>query len=213
MSKFRKPDVHVYLLQDIQQLGVKGEIILVPSEAARKYLLPFQLAYYVPRHKGKPILPPDWEPKINPDDIKLEKILPAYDPTGYVEAEGNAASAAEKQSEEELKLQEQEKLKELKLHVNSERIKSLKQHVKKLEFLKVKIGKDTRIYGSISVDDITAEIKSKFSIIVEKSEVTINDVKDEKIKSIGVFKGVIRIEDIAEEVYFDIVVKDATLAS
>lgn len=31
IKKFRKPNVHVYLLETVQKLGIKGDIVFVPS--------------------------------------------------------------------------------------------------------------------------------------------------------------------------------------
>lgn len=41
---------------------------------ARNHLVPLGLAYYVPRIKGKPILPEGWQPRIRETDVVLETV-------------------------------------------------------------------------------------------------------------------------------------------
>ncbi|KAI9094388.1 hypothetical protein DFS34DRAFT_247858 [Phlyctochytrium arcticum] len=79
-TKFEKPPTHVILLQDVRGLGQKGEITLVDVKKARNYLVPFKMAYYVPRIRGKPVLPEGWEPRVREEEIVLETITPAFPP-------------------------------------------------------------------------------------------------------------------------------------
>ncbi len=76
-TKFRKPDVHVYLKQDVPGLGEQGEIVLSPLGLARNTLLPLGLAYYLPKWRGKPVLPEGWAPKVRAEELELEVITPA----------------------------------------------------------------------------------------------------------------------------------------
>lgn len=52
---------------------------------ARNWLVPSKLAYYLPRTKGRAILPDGWEPKIKQDSTLLEVITPAVIQVAYKE--------------------------------------------------------------------------------------------------------------------------------
>ncbi len=70
-------NVHVLLFKDVPSVsGTAGEIVLVPSQLARKTLIPQNLGYYVPRQQGSPILPEGWKPKVV-EKLVYEEILPA----------------------------------------------------------------------------------------------------------------------------------------
>ena len=176
-SKFRKPDVHVYLLQDVDNVGKKGEIILVPSESARQYYLPFKLAYYVPRDMGKPILPDNWAP-IESATIQFEKILPVFGIEGYTEEE----------VEQDVKTVDNKLIEAIHLS-NYTKLKDLTD----LEFCKscIESGQGIKkIYGSVNVDDIIQEISRLYDVSIDKSQVFLKD----KIKTTGKFEAIIKIQ-------------------
>ncbi|TPX43111.1 hypothetical protein SeLEV6574_g05242 [Synchytrium endobioticum] len=75
--KFKKADTHVYLLKAVDGLGERGDIVEVGLGHARNYLVPFKLAYYVPRLRGKAVLPSDWKPNAQTSQDDIAEITPA----------------------------------------------------------------------------------------------------------------------------------------
>jgi hypothetical protein len=75
--KFTKAKTHLILLTD-SSLGKKGDIITSEQEIARNLLVPLQLAYYVPRVRGKALLPPGYKEKEEVSVNKQENIIPFF---------------------------------------------------------------------------------------------------------------------------------------
>jgi ribosomal protein L9 len=72
------------------QIMAKREILLPAKVSfanlvgfARNFLIPKQYAYYVPRYRGKPILPQDWKPAVK--TRQNFKITPAFAVKDYQE--------------------------------------------------------------------------------------------------------------------------------
>ncbi|KAI8585874.1 hypothetical protein BDZ88DRAFT_455514 [Geranomyces variabilis] len=171
-TKFSKPDIHVFLREDIPGIGEKGEIALANLAQARNYLVPFGLAYYVPRVKGKPILPEGWEPRIREDDVVLETIVPAFSSVRVerrqTQTETGFATTAKPNRGERLTL-------------DSEKHAAL-QLVPQLTFERVRMRADSdRIYGSVTPEDIVLDLLNKHGIVLEKEAVRL----EARIKEIG----------------------------
>jgi hypothetical protein len=75
--KFTKAKTHLFLLTD-SILGKKGDIVLSDQEKARNILIPLQLAYYVPRVRGKPLLPPGYKEK--EETVQVQETITPYFP-------------------------------------------------------------------------------------------------------------------------------------
>jgi hypothetical protein len=198
--------------------GKKFEILLVPSEAARLYFIPFKLAYYAPRDHGKPILPDGWAPKISPLDMKLEQvcllwkltrnnqILPVFPISDYVE-----------QGPEESVPFEDEDAPDQSAMANWTWLKSA--DIAPVVISRATIqGHPERIFGSVSVEDVVGALKKQLgdegvfltSEIVSFELVDGEVLQDGKLKSVGKFTMRIQIEQM-EPVDFELVVKDSSI--
>ncbi|KAJ3241182.1 hypothetical protein HDU81_001578 [Chytriomyces hyalinus] len=153
---FRKPDIHVLLHQNVPGLGVKGEIVQASLGLARNYLVPFKLAYYVPKLKGKPILPTNWQRKDDLGKDAIQTVLPAFfNPTTV----SQASIANPLQSK--------------KAAAKLEGATALSQIVS-LQFKRPLIDpKGRRTFGSVSPDDIVALLRDTHGISVDKADVVI----------------------------------------
>ncbi|KAJ3340513.1 hypothetical protein HDU91_000837 [Kappamyces sp. JEL0680] len=69
-----------------------GDIVLSDLSRARNYLVPFQFAYYLPRFKGKAILPDGWTPPVKEEAGERVFITPAVPTVPYFESPTGAAS-------------------------------------------------------------------------------------------------------------------------
>ncbi|RKO98372.1 hypothetical protein CXG81DRAFT_21384 [Caulochytrium protostelioides] len=77
-TKFIKAGIELYLVEDVAHLGARGDIIRVPVDYARNYLVPFKKACYVPRAQHHAVLPDGWAPSVPQMDEAIETILPAF---------------------------------------------------------------------------------------------------------------------------------------
>ncbi|KAJ3021390.1 hypothetical protein HKX48_008620 [Thoreauomyces humboldtii] len=172
-----------------------SEIAMVNLAQARNYLVPFGLAYYVPRIRGKPILPEGWEPRIREDDVILETITPAFstvkiEPRNTESTASPQAAAAGLASRERRIERDADKL---------TRLSSLPQ----LIFDRVRMRTDSpRIYGSVTPEDILAELHETHGLVLEKDAVKL----DARIKDLG--EHVVAVEVGTGNVKITIVVKD-----
>ncbi|KAJ3107543.1 hypothetical protein HDU97_003848 [Phlyctochytrium planicorne] len=189
---FRRMDIHVVLREDVAKLGKAGmmigsfaigiltmtiymhacnagDIVMVPTKAARNYLVPFKLAYYVPRSGQKPILPENWTPPIQEDSSLPSIIYPA-------EFDLSSTSFSDKQK------------KKAHAEVSSDTTTTVSlDDIKELKFLKpVIVEGESRIFGSVSADDVVQKIKDDFGIVVDKHLVVFAGAK--KIKQLGVHR-------------------------
>ncbi|TPX59136.1 hypothetical protein PhCBS80983_g02666 [Powellomyces hirtus] len=170
-TKFSKPDIHVFMRDNVPGIGEKGEITLVNLAQARNYLVPFGLAYYVPRIKGKPILPEGWEPRIREDDVVLETIVPAF----------SSVKIEQRQTLNETSVAAGTATREKRIELDSEKHSALLA-IKNLTFDRVKMRADsTRIYGSVTPEDIVVELLDKYGVVLEKEAVQLG----ERIKDVG----------------------------
>ncbi|KAJ3195241.1 hypothetical protein HDU82_002187 [Entophlyctis luteolus] len=164
---FRKADIHVMLYESIPGLGVRVGM-------ARNYLIPFKLAYYVPRAKGIPILPKNWERKTAFDKNAIKSVLPAFfDPAAMVSPApsslGWSASSARKASTPE----------------QIEGASALAK-VTELEFkLPLIDPKGRRTFGSVTVEDIIAKLREAHGVTsLAKDDVVVLGMGG-RIKEIG----------------------------
>ncbi|EGF79096.1 hypothetical protein BATDEDRAFT_90085 [Batrachochytrium dendrobatidis JAM81] len=182
--KFSKPDLHVYLLEDVKGLGKRGEIVQAAPKTVRNYLVPFKLAYYLPRFNDQPVLPENWIPNTNEQELDIEVISPAFSTVIYNESApqtvlspvaditmGPVRSAAQKELVE----------KEYEQHDSENRIALLS--LDRLVFHRVRISPDSdKIFGSVSPYDISLLLDQSHSIRVNRDLIII---KSQKIKHIG----------------------------
>ncbi|KAJ3186959.1 hypothetical protein HDU85_006996 [Gaertneriomyces sp. JEL0708] len=167
-TKFQKPDIHVFLREDVPGLGERGEITLVNLAQARNYLVPFGLAYYVPRIKGKPILPEGWEPRVRDENMELETIEPAFS-TVTVETRQMTTSASSTTRTADLIPDKQKILTTISL----------------LTFDRVRVSADTsRIYGSVSAEDVAKALFDKHALSVERDMIQF-PADTPRIKDVG----------------------------
>ncbi|KAI8848734.1 hypothetical protein BC829DRAFT_393327 [Chytridium lagenaria] len=163
---FRKMDIHLILKKDVKGLGKTGDIVLASSKVARNYLIPFQLAYYVPRSAGKPILPEGWEPPLLKDDSLPDLILPAI----FESANDFSRSKKSKSSSKTATAVE----------IPTASIADIKE----LRFTRpVIVRGESRIFGSVSADDIIVKLREEFNIVLEKT--AIGMPASQKIKELG----------------------------
>ncbi|KAJ3414583.1 hypothetical protein HDV05_006322 [Chytridiales sp. JEL 0842] len=163
-SGFRKPDIHILLRENVPGLGNKGY--------ARNYLIPFKLAYFVPRSKGKPILPEGWRPKVKISKEDIITIVPATFNMELLRPQtiggGDKAKSGGK--------------------LDQAAINTLSR-IGKLTFARPVISAgDTRIFGSVSVDDCVAELQEKHGITLESKSITI---EGGRIKELGVYQATV----------------------
>ncbi|KAJ3123579.1 hypothetical protein HK100_011555 [Physocladia obscura] len=163
---FRKPDIHVLLYEAIPGLGARGEIVQTSLGLARNYLIPFKLGYYVPRTKGRPIIPATWERKddLGKDDIRF--VLPAfYNPAQFTMQSTAAILGGKPKTSEQI--QEASALSQISV----------------LEFKRPLIDpKGKRTFGSVTAEDIAALLRDSHGISVDKADIVITLGK---IKEIG----------------------------
>ncbi|KAI8818061.1 uncharacterized protein EV422DRAFT_508589 [Fimicolochytrium jonesii] len=193
-TKFSKPDIHVYLRETVPGLGEKGEITLVNLAQARNYLVPFGLAYYTPRILGKPILPDGWEAKEREEDFELETIVPAFS-TITVESRSTSTSSPTSSTSTTAQTARIQSHLDLALALRS---------LPPLTFKRVRMkATDTKIYGSVTADDVVRELLEVHNVVVDRESVLMK----ERIKNVGEFevevalgvgengKVVVRVED------------------
>ena len=136
---------------------------------ARNYLVPFELAYYVPRVNGQPILPKDWKPAVKEADLKLEFIVPAFATVPY--------------SETQTVLPQEPVVPVAALKSSLEKVS--------LRFERVRIQPDTtRFYGSVNVQDIVKALRQEHLLVVDKEAITI---PEGKLKTLGQYSIEIKV--------------------
>ena len=174
-TKFTKADAHVCLLEDVAGLGRQGEIVLAGLGHTRNYLVPFKLAYYLPRTLGRPLLPAGWEPPIKLADIRLEFITPAFMAVPYFEqVSTNDPPTANAQSDA---------ARSLELLMSQSQTRTRLEQIPILELKRLRINTDSeRFFGSVTPIDISAEIKQRHDITVDPASVLL---ATEKIKELG----------------------------
>ncbi|KAJ3332000.1 hypothetical protein HDU76_001616 [Blyttiomyces sp. JEL0837] len=195
---FRKPDIHVLLKENVPGLGDKGgfdstfhihqvqsinnfavvwlhstgEIVLASLGQARNYLIPFKLAYYVPRSKRLPILPEGWKPKENLSGKKNIVVLPVgFDASLLSPTSPTLMSAIASKTSTKKKA----------IEIDGVALSAIKE----LTFFRPLIDpKSQRTFGSVSAEDISAMLRDSHGLVVERSAISI-DAPNGKIKEIG----------------------------
>ncbi|KAJ3218221.1 hypothetical protein HDU67_006330 [Dinochytrium kinnereticum] len=158
-------DIHLILKKDVKGLGKEGDIVLTTTKMARNYLVPFKLAYYVPRSGGKPILPEGWQPPVKKDDSLPDLILPAiFEAAADFSGRSKKAKTPAKES-------------------TQSPLVSLTD-IKELRFTRpVIVPGESRIFGSVSSDDIVTRLREEYKITVDKSAITL--MAGPRIKELG----------------------------
>ncbi|KAJ3043678.1 hypothetical protein HDV00_004451 [Rhizophlyctis rosea] len=198
--EFKNVDLPVILRQDVEDLGVKGEIVMAHPSYVREYLIPFGLAYHVPRLENEPVLPDGWVPKVV-DSTVIETILPAFStispekPTSIIAKPFETSPSSPDPSETTIK-HEAETIADTRTALES---------LPALEFHRVRISEDsTRIYGSVSPEDVATELSSRWGISVDKAGI---EIENGRIKEVG--ERVVRVKiNGVEEVTLRVVVRD-----
>ncbi|KAJ1336556.1 ribosomal protein L9 [Batrachochytrium salamandrivorans] len=236
-SKFTKPGVHVYLMKNVKGLGKQGTGPAFPSShksqlfeyftildvmhyvlsepispsqstLARRGLVPLKLAYYVPRIRGKPILPENWKPPVDEKDLGIEMITPAFSSETFKELPssnpiplpGVTKFAASLQAATENMLSKEEALQQ-----DQERRDTLIK-LKPLSFQRVRIVSDSeRIFGSVSSYDVSLLLDQVHSIRVDRDTIFLNP---QKLKHIGEHDAEIRFASGLESISIKVVISE-----
>ncbi|KAH6560897.1 hypothetical protein BASA50_006247 [Batrachochytrium salamandrivorans] len=207
-SKFTKPGVHVYLMKNVKGLGKQGDIVLASPIQARRGLVPLKLAYYVPRIRGKPILPENWKPPVDEKDLGIEMITPAFSSETFKELPssnpiplpGVTKFAASLQAATENMLSKEEALQQ-----DQERRDTLIK-LKPLSFQRVRIVSDSeRIFGSVSSYDVSLLLDQVHSIRVDRDTIFLNP---QKLKHIGEHDAEIRFASGLESISIKVVISE-----
>lgn len=182
-THFRKADTHVCLLQDVAGLGVAGEIVLAGLGYTRNYLVPFQLAYPVPRIRGKPVLPESWAPPVVVDTQQIEAITPAFMTVAYTEP---TAAEVDAVVQEEI----------------ANDIGKQLEHIKFIECERMAIGETNRFFGSITAQDVS-------DILLEEYNVTVSpellELPQPFLRDFGTFA--VSVDSPSGKVTFDLIIK------
>ncbi|TPX37043.1 hypothetical protein SmJEL517_g00841 [Synchytrium microbalum] len=188
--KFQKPDTHVYLLQSVATLGEKGDIVQVGLGHARNYLIPFKLAYYVPRLRDKPLLPTNWKPKavvqtateqITPA-VWTDPIITQQQPTQQQQDDG---SIQDRPGRRPMATPSQPSAADILIGALNQR-ESLDLTV---TFKRVRISaNESKIYGSVTADDVATELGNILGVTVVPSL-----VDGERIKSVGAHQMMLKL--------------------
>ncbi|KAJ3281304.1 hypothetical protein HK104_000094 [Borealophlyctis nickersoniae] len=195
-TRFKKADVHVYLLRDVESLGEKGEIVQVDRRLMRSVLQPYGVAYYVPTYFEKPVLPEGWQTKLK--EVELEKITPAL----WTEELESLAAAEEGRHRSAQNGDVAKEAQAIRAEMDVRRREALLQ-LGSLQFDRVRISASSqRIYGSVAAEDVVAELGRR-GIQVDRQTV---DVPEGKIKEIGTHKIMVRLE--AGDVEMEVVVAE-----
>ena len=134
----------------------------------RNFLVPLKLAYYLPRFKGKPILPDNWTLPVPTLNLNLEFITPALERVPYVEINGAVVGKDAKLDGAEIR----------------KRLKSLV-----LDFKRVLVSEGSgKIFGSVSAVDVQQKLLQA-GIIVDVPSIQC------RIKSTGEHRANITIEN------------------
>jgi hypothetical protein len=160
---------------------------------ARNYLVPFHYAYYLPRFKGKAILPDGWKAPVKEEAGERIFITPALPLVPYFESStqgsGQGTSA---------------------FHENSSAItdRDLRAKIEAitetplLTFARVRISKENvRIFGSVNPSEIAVAFREQRDISIPKEYIS------GRLKEIGLHQIQIAFSD-AEPLIVDIEVKD-----
>ncbi|KAJ3261336.1 hypothetical protein HK103_005944 [Boothiomyces macroporosus] len=185
-TKFKKPDIHVYLQENVEGLGNAGDIVLAKLGYARNYLVPFKKAYYVPRHRGKPILPDNWVAPVKETGDILEKITPAIITVPY-----NINSIQTVTPIEQIE------------HIMSDmELKDALLKVQDLEFQRVRIKKDSdKIFGSVTPADIANALLNQ-NISIDKEKI------QGRFKEIGSHSATITLSEDIDPIAISIIIRD-----
>ncbi|KAJ3089139.1 hypothetical protein HK102_007102, partial [Quaeritorhiza haematococci] len=188
-------------------------------QLARNYLVPFKLAYYVPRDMGKPILPEGWKPKPTEDELRVEQIVPAFT-TVSIDALVQHQSVTKPTFDPNRITSPQAPTPASMTDLGK---RDAIESIRSLTFERVRISKDDkRIYGSVSADDIVEMLQSQYGIKVGKESVHMahdgepatqgfrDGGEPVRIRHIGNYKVNIRVGSNVEDVTLDVVVKEVS---
>ncbi|KAJ3276250.1 hypothetical protein HDV01_005698 [Terramyces sp. JEL0728] len=185
-TKFKKPDIHLFLKENVEGLGKAGDIVLANLGYARNYLVPFKKAYYVPRHRGIPILPDNWVPPLKETADVLENITPAVVTVPY-----NINSIQTANPIEQIE------------HIMSDiELKDAVLKIQSLDFQRVRIKKDSdKIFGSVTPTDIANSLLN-LNINIDKEKI------QGRFKEIGEHQATISISEDIDPISIKIIIKD-----
>ena len=183
--KFQKADTFCFLLQDCK-LGKKGDIIQTSQETARKLLLPLQLAYYVPRVRGKPLLPENWEPTVDSRSIQLENIIPAFSNLNEDQVSQFLSQGSSQESKLTISRLESDSI---------------------IKIFSKTIPGTSKLFGSVGKEEIIEEIQQKFQDIqLNSNQITISGDM-ERIKECGTIPFKISIDQEQVEMVLQVLEK------
>ncbi|KAI8896110.1 hypothetical protein BC833DRAFT_598884 [Globomyces pollinis-pini] len=192
-TKFTKSDLHVVLLKDVPELGTTGEIILAKRGFARNFLVPNKLAYYIPRFKGKPILPDNWTAPVVIDKSWIEVITPAIVTVPYDDKLANMSVRRIYTGPSSTSTQTLESLPESELRNALAKLGAL-------TFERVPIDSDsTNIFGSVTNADVSNLLQDQFKLIVPKEAIVMD-----KVKTLGIHPIQIQFSIDLEPIKLDI---------
>ncbi|KAJ2996845.1 hypothetical protein HDV02_006098 [Globomyces sp. JEL0801] len=192
-TKFTKSDLHVVLLKDVPELGTAGEIILAKRGFARNFLVPNKLAYYIPRFKGKPILPDNWTAPVVIDKSWIEVITPAIVTVPYDDKLANMSVRRIYTGPSSTSTQTPESLPESELRNALAKLGAL-------TFERVPIDSDsTNIFGSVTNADVSNLLQDQFKLIVPKEAIVMD-----KVKTLGIHPIQIQFSIDLEPIKLDI---------
>ena len=167
-----------------------GDIVLSNLSQARNWLIPSRLAYYIPRFKGKPILPDNWTAPKKLEEGELEFITPAIVTVPYNEkapSQGVATSSKGIPSA----------ISELELR------NILETMPEPLSFVRVRISPEsTRVFGSVTPQDIAAAFQERFNLSIPKEAIT------GRLKDIGVHNVLVSFSEGIEPIEIKVAIKD-----
>ncbi|KAI8621099.1 hypothetical protein BC830DRAFT_1095774 [Chytriomyces sp. MP71] len=183
---FRKPDVHVLLYENVVGLGGKGEIVQTSLGLARNYLIPFKMAYYAPKLRGKPVLPPNWQRK---DDLAKDAIQTVY-PAFFSPAALSQASIANPLPQSK------------KAAAKLEGVSAM-TGLGTLEFRRPLIDpKGRRTFGSVSPDDVVTLLREKHGILLDRTDVL---MEGGRIKETGEHQITVKLANASQTVQINII--------
>lgn len=148
---------------------------------ARNSLVPKKIAYYVPRIRGKVVLPNDWVPAQKQSAETMEFIVPAIQEQEYIPVREGSKEAVKKLTNAQIK----EKLAKISV----------------LPFERLPISPDSKsIFGSVSTEDITSLLNDKYSITLPKD--AINNIR---IKEFGMSRVIVHLSNVGSvEILVDV---------
>eukprot|EP00842_Homolaphlyctis_polyrhiza_P001620 jgi/Hompol1/2459/HPOL_006005-RA len=204
-TKFSKPDIHVYLKEDISGLGKRVKY-------ARNYLVPFNLGYYVPRIRGKPVLPEGWQPKLTDKALGIESISPAFSVASFDES---VQSATAQLNSAMAKLARINPASLAKAAITPEALEAqdLERReallkVTDLKFHRVRIAPDSeKIFGSVSSTDIAMLLDRQHGIRIDRDSIV---VEQQKLKYIGNYTVEVRFPSGLQPAKLAIIIDDQT---